>query len=269
MEIAVFSDIHGNYVAFQACLACARKRNINTFIFLGDYLGEFPYPQRTMEILYRLQETHTCFFIRGNKEDYWIDRTYNERCEWRHGDRTVGALHYSYRGQTEKDLHFWESLPVCREISFANMPPLWACHRPPGEDCPHRYILFGHTHLQNAYRSAGRLFLNPGAVGVPLHSNGKTQFMILRSNGQEWQYEPISLDYDRDRVIREIRESGLEEEAPYWSRVTKHLLSTGAISHGTVLTQAMALCEEAGKSCSWYNIPEEYWKAALAELIER
>lgn len=267
MEIAVLSDIHGNYVAFQACLEYARKRNINTFIFLGDYLGEFPYPQRTMELLYRLREACACFFIRGNKEDYWIDRTYNERCEWKNGDRTVGALHYSYHGQTEKDLHFWESLPVYREIACRNAEPLWACHRPPAADCPHRYVLFGHTHLQSADRSDGRFFLNPGAVGVPLHSGGKTQFMILRQNGQIWQYEFVSLDYDRDRVISEIRESGLEKEAPYWSQITRHLLDTGEISHGTVLLRAMELCEQAGKSCSWHNIPEEFWKQAVTELI--
>ncbi|MDE7414826.1 MAG: metallophosphoesterase, partial [Lachnospiraceae bacterium] len=48
MEIAVFSDIHGNYAAFERCIEYVSARNINTFIFLGDYLGEFPYPQKTM-----------------------------------------------------------------------------------------------------------------------------------------------------------------------------------------------------------------------------
>lgn len=62
MEIAVFSDIHGNYAAFERCIEYASSRNINTFIFLGDYLGEFPYPQKTMEMIYALKETHTCFF---------------------------------------------------------------------------------------------------------------------------------------------------------------------------------------------------------------
>ena len=268
MKAAVFSDIHGNYVAFQACLDYALKQDIRTFIFLGDYLGEFPYPQRTMELLYRLREEYTCYFIRGNKEDYWIDRTYNARCEWKNGNRTVGALHYSYAGQTKKDLEFWQSLPIDQEITLAQAKPLWACHRPPEKDCPHRYILFGHTHLQSAAECDGRIRLNPGAVGVPLHSGGKTQFMILHQNGPEWHYEFVSLEYDRDRVIKEIQESGLDREAPYWSRVTKHLLSTGEVSHGTVLLHAMRLCEESGESCSWYNIPEQYWKLAIAQLIE-
>ena len=49
MKIAVMSDIHGNYIALQRCLAHALEQNVDAYIFLGDYLGEFPYPQRTLE----------------------------------------------------------------------------------------------------------------------------------------------------------------------------------------------------------------------------
>lgn len=68
-----FSDIHGNYIAFQNCLQYALEKNINFFIFLGDYLGEFPYPQKTMNMLYSMNHRYKCFYIRGNKEDYWIN----------------------------------------------------------------------------------------------------------------------------------------------------------------------------------------------------
>ena len=72
MKIAVMSDIHGNYIALQRCLAHALEQNVDAYIFLGDYLGEFPYPQRTLEILYELKQNASCIFIRGNKEDYWL-----------------------------------------------------------------------------------------------------------------------------------------------------------------------------------------------------
>ena len=70
MKIAVLSDIHGNYIALKKCLEHAEAHNIDAYFFLGDYLGELPYPQRTMKILYDLREKYPCFFIRGNKEDY-------------------------------------------------------------------------------------------------------------------------------------------------------------------------------------------------------
>lgn len=46
--------------------------------------------------------------------------------------------------------------------------------------------------------------MNPGAVGVSLHSGGKAQFMILHQGMQEWAYEFISIDYDKDKVIKEM-----------------------------------------------------------------
>lgn len=67
VEIAVFSDIHGNYTAFQKCLDYTLNRKIDTYIFLGDYLGEFSYPQKTMDIIYSMADRYTCFFVRGNK----------------------------------------------------------------------------------------------------------------------------------------------------------------------------------------------------------
>ena len=70
---------------------------------------------------------------------------------------------------------------------------------------------------------------------------------------QEWRHEFVALDYDRERVINEMRESGLEDLAPYWCEVTKHLILTGAISHGAVLAKAMKLCEEEQGNCTWYN----------------
>ena len=46
LNIAVLSDIHGNYVALQKCLDYAANIGIDTFIFLGDYLGELAYPKK-------------------------------------------------------------------------------------------------------------------------------------------------------------------------------------------------------------------------------
>ena len=112
MDIAVFSDIHGNHTAFERCLDYALARGIDTFIFLGDYLGEFPYPQKTMEMIYALNGKYTCFFVKGNKEDYWINRRYDRNCEWKDGGLSVGAMKYCYGNQTERDLDFFESLSI-------------------------------------------------------------------------------------------------------------------------------------------------------------
>ena len=39
MWIGLFSDIHANREALEACLSHARGNGITRFIFLGDYVG--------------------------------------------------------------------------------------------------------------------------------------------------------------------------------------------------------------------------------------
>lgn len=284
-KIAVFSDIHGNYGAFGECLTYALDEGIRTLIFLGDYLGEFPYPQKTMEILYSLKEKCTCFFLRGNKEDYWISRKYDDHCVWKNGNTTVGAMKYCYENLTDKDISFFESLPVCREIVFDGGEPILVCHGSPDKNnekmlpgrenterimsrCLQKYVFCGHTHVQGMTVYGNKHLLNPGSVGCSLYSGGKAQFMILWQDGQEWGHRFVSLDYDKEKVIKEMKESGLWKAAPYWCRVTEHVIRTGKISQGKVLGRAMDLCREKSGGCDWCQIPEIYWEEAVCELLE-
>src|ERR1043165_1838951 len=39
MRIALMADIHANREAFTACLAQARQRGADRYVFLGDYVG--------------------------------------------------------------------------------------------------------------------------------------------------------------------------------------------------------------------------------------
>jgi predicted phosphodiesterase len=73
MRIAVMADIHSNHIALETCFAEAQRRNAEIFIFLGDFLGDLAYPQKTLEYLDGIKKKYPCIFIRGNKEDYWIN----------------------------------------------------------------------------------------------------------------------------------------------------------------------------------------------------
>lgn len=130
LKIAVLSDIHGNYTALQRCLDHAIDGGADTFIFLGDYVGELAYPQRTMNILYALKEKYRCFFIKGNKEDYWINYQKEPR-GWKEYDSTTGCLYYSYHNLSKKDLAFFQSLTPKDKLEFKGLPPLTICHGSP------------------------------------------------------------------------------------------------------------------------------------------
>lgn len=281
MKIAVLSDIHGNYIALEKCLQHAKEQAVDAYIFLGDYLGEFPYPQKTMKILYELKEHYPCTFIRGNKEDYWLNRRKNINCDWKHGNASIGAMKNNYENLTEEDFTFFSSLSIREHLSFGQAETILACHGTPryndkkilaGSESlsqavtenAEKYILCGHSHIQDAIIELGKCVLNPGAVGVAMHTGGhKTQYMLLHLDGNDWRHKFVSLDYDIDTVIEEIHQSGLYHIAPYWCDITIHLMRTGEVAHGTVLAQAMKINE--GKE-PWYNIPEKDWEKALKSL---
>lgn len=65
MDIAALADIHGNYIALERCLEYAFSCNVSTFFFLGDYIGELAYPERTMQILYDVNDRYKCYFIKN------------------------------------------------------------------------------------------------------------------------------------------------------------------------------------------------------------
>ena len=283
MDIAVLSDIHGNYEALEKCINYALLRNIRTFIFLGDYVGELAYPEKTMQIIYELSEKFACYFIKGNKEDYWIDYE-NSGFGWQENNSTTGSLLYTYNNLTREDIDFFKGLPISQNIVIENMPQITICHGSPYkvnqkllpnndktfeimESVDSSIILCGHTHIQNKIEYKGKMILNAGAVGVPLHSNGKSQFMILHEIDNIWKEEFISLEYDVEKVIEDIYTSGLEKFAPYWCIVTENLLRNGNISHGTVLAKAMTLCKDENGNCIWPNVPEKYWKRAVTEIL--
>lgn len=254
MDIAVLADIHSNYIALEHCMAYALERGIHTFIFLGDYISEMAYPERTMKLLYEYQKKYDCYFISGNKEKYWLNYRNNKEESWSEYNSTTGVLLYAYRRLKKKDLDFFESLPIAKNITFAGLPTLTVCHGSPRNVreqlivdealskeiltvCETDYILCGHTHMQGKYtlhipKAANsslrlnaptheRVILNPGSVGLALKSESSSQFMILHG------------------------EAGLAKRAPYWCQITAKLLRNHKncpYGHAEVLERAMELC---------------------------
>ena len=280
MKIAVISDIHGTYKALRRCLEHSIEQGVDAYVCLGDYLGEFPYPQKTMKTLYEMQTKYTCYFLRGNKEDYWTNCRNNINCDWKDGNHSIMPMIYTYENLKVEDIDFFESLPICQSICFDGMEPILACHGTPFannkillsddetfkkviDQCSEKYIVCGHTHSQGLVFDGEKKIINAGAVGVPLKSPQKTQYLILESDGKEWNISFQSLEYDISSVIEDMHESGLWDMSPYWCKITEHLLYTGEISHGTVLNHVMRLNEYKEP---WYNIAPVYWEKALLEL---
>lgn len=287
MDIAVLADIHSNYIALERCMEYALDRGILHFLFLGDYIGELAYPERTMELLRQYDERYACVFIRGNKENYWLSYRDGGEQGWPEYNSTTGALYYAYHHLEKRDLEFFDSLPIAWIQKYDGFPALTVCHGSPEhvrgelrtgsreaeralEASETDYILHGHTHIQGKTEHQGRVLINPGSVGLALEPGTKARFAVLHGENGGWEEEFISLDYDRQRVVRELYECGLAEKAPCWCRLTEKLLleDTGRkIGHREVLLRAMELCRRDRGACNWPDIPESYWEQAMREFF--
>ena len=285
MRIAVMADIHSNHIALETCFAEAQRRNAEEFVFLGDYLGELAYPQKTLEFLDEIKKQYPCTFIRGNKEDYWINHKNGMHGDWgwEAGRSGSGMLAYVYDRLTPEQIEDFEKLPPSMIMHYQGFPDFVICHGSPWktnesmrED--YEYIdeltkrleteltICAHFHIQSQYIRNGKQVINPGVVGVPLRSNGQTQFMMLEGISGKWETEFITLQYDRERAIREMDEEKLSEQAPGWYRITKEVLRHGQDTHLSTLMKAQELYEQHTGINDWKNIPEEYWNMALKEM---
>ena len=67
MRYAVIADVHGNYPALQAVLRDAKKAGAEQFLFLGDYMTDFPFAREIVAVLRSLPHA---VFVSGNREWY-------------------------------------------------------------------------------------------------------------------------------------------------------------------------------------------------------
>lgn len=284
MKLAVLSDIHGNYRALKRCVEYALERGVNAFVFLGDYVGEFPDPSGILCYLQELKRTYTCYLIRGNREGYQLNYVKDGGTGWGRCDSEFGSLLYLYEHLTKEDLAFFESLPEKQMLAFDGFPDLTICHGSPErineqllpglertyeilEREQNRYLLCGHTHFQGEISRNGKMIWNPGSVGLPKKSGGKSQFMILHGQEQGWSCEFLTLDYDREAMIRELKNSDLTSYAPYWCQITNYMLQGFRFDHGDVLVRAMEISGHGMEELE--KVTNACWEQALRELIAK
>ena len=284
MNIAVIADIHGNDQALLACLEYLQDKDIDAFFFLGDYTGEFPGIERTMETLYWLKENKECYFLRGNKEDYQLSGLGEGHPEWNDYPSTIGMIRYGNYHLTQKDKNFFQELPITRSVKFQGLPEIVICHGSPRKvnekftederkleevltQVRENYIVCGHTHKRKEMNIGEKHVWNPGSLGASIDPPYDYRFMILHGDGGLWAPEFVSLKADVELLIRKMHEAGLYEIAPYWTKMTEHMLrGGGADTHGMLLERAMKICVETCGECIWPKVPEECFQRAFEEM---
>lgn len=278
MKLALLGDIHSNYMALEKCLIYCKNEKVDGFVFLGDYVSDCPYPQRTMKLLEEVRLTYKTWFIRGNREEYQLNHHNGAEDGWYYCSNS-GSLLYTYENLTEKDFEFFEECDTTLKISIPGLPEFTVCHGSPNssrellhigslpaiqylKQSETNILICAHTHVQGIYEAYGKMLINPGSVGVPVGSSGKTQFAILHGINGIWEPEFISLDYDIDKFIEEYKQSDLPEKAIFYAKTVLNELKIGENYLLEILTKTYELTLEGEGNVTQGSMPEKYWEEA-------
>jgi putative phosphoesterase len=228
MRIGVFSDVHGNWEALQACLKRLKKENIEHFINCGDIIGYGPDSETCVRKVAALSNVQS---VMGNHDAIFVQPEIEALFNY---DAKL-ALEISRKTLSEKSIRFLAATPVVihgdnftvvhgtpwdpvKEYfsstkQFKKNYGLWT-----GQVC-----FVGHTHLpfymKGTLRSCSiylnkkndwtiplsdkyRYVINPGAVGKPRDNNPTASFGIWDTDAKTFRFlrEPYDVTATQEKM---------------------------------------------------------------------
>jgi putative phosphoesterase len=228
MRVGLFSDVHGNAVAFDALLADLERRPVDRLVCLGDVIQGGPQP---VECLERLRSID-CRVVMGNADWYVLTGDPGVEAETE-GQRL--AREWTFEQLSDADREYVRSFaPTVEE------PPVFAFHGSPGsfedvilpatheedfrcflEGAEAPVLAGGHTHQQFVRRRDGSTFLNPGSVGLSYDHTTIEQierfdpwaaWAVVELADGRLSIEFRRAPFDPERVAEAIEASGLPDK---------------------------------------------------------
>ncbi len=288
MKVGVIADVHSNQIAFRACVDYMINAGCEEFLLLGDFVSDTAGTRQTMELLYELMKQFPCHVLRGNREEYMIEqrraRKQKEEEKYWIANSASGNLLYTYEQLTERDLDFFESLPITFCYEKEGYPAITCCHGSPVntrellwldsertkevlDEIDTGYLLAAHTHYPGISRHHGKTYMNTGSSGIAIGDPGYAHAIILESGQNEWKPEFLRIPYDINQVIQDIFSSGLYDMAPWFLNNNLHILLTGTdLTPDLVHLAAKLQKENAADAKEWPHIEEKYFVQAADSL---
>jgi diadenosine tetraphosphatase ApaH/serine/threonine PP2A family protein phosphatase len=232
--LAVFSDIHGNRQAFEACLKVARAKGAERFVLLGDFVGYGADPEWVVDTAMELV-AHGAVAVRGNHDEAVSTASETMTAEAQMAiEWTRGRLDVAQR-------RFLAELPMLVQDSGrlfvhseASSPQRWHYIRSTADaaksliSTPSHVTFCGHIHRPALYSMSvtakmtsfvpktdvpvqllrGRQWLAVlGSVGQPRDGDPSAAFVLFDTVSCEITY--CRVPYDIASAANKIRENGL------------------------------------------------------------
>jgi len=194
MKYALFSDIHGNFYAFEAMMNELVHKNIEGYLFCGDLTG---YYYQAEKIVKKIKQLPNFYAVRGNHDQFFIDSL------------TDNTKHTEI-------VEYIKSLPevITMKIGNFNISMLHGSPKSPLSgriypDSPldieplmYDFLFVGHTHYQMTRSCAKSCrIVNPGSLGQPRDGKGFSYCLVDFISGE---VEYNSVNFDLSLLVMEI-----------------------------------------------------------------
>lgn len=232
MRIAVLSDIHGNLVGLDACLADLHAQGgADAIVAAGDLALDGPKPKK---VLQRLEEIGAQA-IRGNTDRVLstpdiegLQPLEREQLEW------------TRRDLGEKYLQWLADLPFAIRIGEENNE-LLVVHANPSTDDEHLWpdaddatlerlvgedrataIAFGHLHLPYVRMWRGKMLVNVASAGLPKDGDARACYAIFTERPGGWEVKHRRVDFDVKKVATQLASCGIPGSADLIATLRRH-----------------------------------------------
>jgi len=228
MKIGLFSDVHGNAVAFDALIADLERHPVDHLVCLGDVIQGGPQPTECLERLHSLD----CRVVMGNADWYVLTGDPGPEPETENQRRTrEWTLEQLSDAQREYVRGFEPAVDEPPVLAFHGSPTSFddvILPSTPEEDFrrllgdPESPILAGgHTHGQFVRRRGASTFLNPGSVGLSYDHATIDEVMrfdpwaawaVVEVEDSNLSIEFRRVPFDPEEVAKAIETSGLPDK---------------------------------------------------------
>jgi putative phosphoesterase len=194
LKIAILSDIHANFDAFNAILQDDSFLECDVYVNAGDSIGYFHHP---LEVVSNLI-SYKFLSVRGNHEDMLIKAEEND-VFLKSITESYGLGHQIALNRLENDhLQYLRDLPDFQKIKSSE-GNVFIYHGSPSKNTDYLYpdfsenvntleipedclwLILGNTHWPMLRHVNGTIIINPGSVGQPRNGIEGAHWAILNT----------------------------------------------------------------------------------------
>lgn len=233
MRVAVLSDVHGNLLALDACLAdLASQGGADAIAVAGDLCLDGPKPKK---VLQRLEEVGAQS-VRGNTDRYLSD----EKPAGSFTAADAAQIAWTRQELGERWLSWLRDLPFALRIG-EDENQLLIVHANPRNDEDQLWpdadesllerfvgdegataIAFGHLHLPYVRIWRGKLLVNVASAGLPKDGDPRACYAIFTERPGGWQVKHRRVAFDVKKVATQLASCGIPESEELIATLRRH-----------------------------------------------